>query len=134
MSSTQGMTSRQKETREKLANTAENYGFGLSNNTHLDLLNIIILAFTGIVIKIFFEENYSSDGLSGPASTTIWGYGLTSLSLLILIFLSVYLINRFQKKRSEGENEINLLESKTGLYEFFKLVIQDVTPIFLTFV
>tara|TARA_Y100000591_G_scaffold322061_1_gene337886 strand:- start:4116 stop:4769 length:654 start_codon:yes stop_codon:yes gene_type:complete len=113
-----------KETRAERMNKHEAgiFGFGLSNNTHLDILNIVILAFTGIVIKIFFQENFSKDGTVGPASTTIWGYGLTCIALIILIFISFYLI-----KLSNFS-----LEKTISVFDYLKFTIRDVLPIFLT--
>ena len=99
------------------------FGFGLSDNIYLDILNIVILAFTGIIIKIFFQENFSKDGTVGPASTTIWGYGLTCIALIILIFISFYLIKR-PRILEEGK--------KISVFEYLKMTIRDVLPIFLT--
>lgn len=100
------------------------FGFGLSNNIYLDILNIVILAFTGIIIKIFFQENFSKDGTVGPASTTIWGYGLTCIALIILIFISFYLIKR--------PGILEEQEKKISVFEYLKMTIRDVLPIFLT--
>jgi len=78
------------------------FGFGLSHNNHLDLLNIVVLACVGIIIKLFFSENYSRLGNMGPASSTIWGYGLTAIALSIMVFMGVYVSNKqfFNKKSS----------------------------------
>lgn len=65
------------------------FGFGLSNNNHLDLLNIVVLACIGIIVKLFFSENYSRLGNIGPASSTIWGYGLTAIALSIMVFMGI---------------------------------------------
>ena len=117
------------------------FGFGLSTNINLDILNIIILAFAGIVIKIFFQENYSQDGTIGPASTTIWGYGLTFIAIIILLFISFYLIRRNNDinckmddtcKDLAKELKEGLLESSIGNFDYIKLVFKNVLPIFLT--
>lgn len=70
------------------------FGIGISSNNNLDLLNLIVLACAGIMIKIFFQENYSKLGNIGPATTTIWGYGLTGLALSIMIFVAISYTNR----------------------------------------
>ena len=41
-----------------MSNTQGIFGFGLSHNNHLDLLNIVVLACVGIIIKLFFSENF----------------------------------------------------------------------------
>lgn len=70
------------------------FGFGLSHNNHLDLLNIVVLACVGIIIKLFFSENYSRLGNMGPASSTMWGYGLTAIALTIMVFMGIYVSNK----------------------------------------
>jgi hypothetical protein len=69
------------------------FGIGISGNNKLDLLNLIVLACAGIVIKLFFPENYSKLGNVGPATTTIWGYGLTAIALTIMIFVAISYTN-----------------------------------------
>ena len=98
------------------------FGYGLSHNNNLDLLNIVILACVGVIIKLFFSENYSKLGNMGPASSTIWGYGLTAIALSIMVFIGIYSskIQLFDKSVSGKDN--NLLEIMFG----------NVLPIILT--
>lgn len=104
------------------------FGFGLSHNDNLDLLNIVVLACTGIIIKMFFQENYTKIGNVGPASTTIWGYGLTAIALLIMIFMSLYFIDNGKKS-----NKFGLLENKSDIFTYLKLLVSDTLPIVITF-
>ena len=92
------------------------FGFGLSHNNNLDLLNIVVLACAGIIIKLFFQENYSVLGNIGPASSTIWGYGLTAIALSIMLFIGIY----FSKNLFELK-ELDIMA-----------LFSNVTPIFLT--
>ena len=32
------------------------FGFGFSTNTNLDLLNLVVLAMAGLIVKMFFQE------------------------------------------------------------------------------
>jgi hypothetical protein len=96
------------------------FGIGISSNNNLDLLNLIVLACAGIMIKLFFQENYSKLGNIGPATTTIWGYGLTGLALSIMIFVAISYTNR-------TEND-SLFGTKVNLY--FSLGM--VSPIVVT--
>jgi len=107
------------------------YGFGFSNNKNLDLLNLLILACSGIVIKIFFSDNTSGSGANGPASTTIWGYGLTSIALLILIFMSINL----SRNTNRGQNDPKTFEDdgESFLQTIIKLIMTDALPIIVTF-
>ena len=85
----------EKERIKALADREGVFGFGLSNNNNLDLLNLVVLACAGIIIKIFFQANIDETaGHVGPASTTIWGYGITAFALFIMTFMSFYMSNR----------------------------------------
>ncbi len=99
------------------------FGFGFSHNNHLDLLNIVVLACIGIIIKLFFSENYTRLGNMGPASSTIWGYGLTAIALSIMVFMGVYSSNRiFQiEKKTDSKNA-----------NFLGIIFQNTLPIVLT--
>ena len=101
------------------------FGLGFSFNNELDLMNLVVLALCGIVIKIFFKENYSKLGDVGPASTTIWGYGLTSIALFLMIFMSIYI-----SKESKNKNPI---DNSSSILEYFTLLLLNNTiPIVLT--
>ena len=38
-----------------------------------DITNMTLVAFAGIVIKLFLGGSYSEDGTSGPAGAAMWG-------------------------------------------------------------
>lgn len=108
------------------------FGFGFSMNNNLDLMNLVVLACAGIIIKIFFQENYTKLGDVGPATTTIWGYGLTATALFIMIFMSIYL----SRKTAENEDtkNKNILETNQNVFSFYmNLLFNDTIPIVLTF-
>ena len=98
------------------------FGYGLSHNNNLDLLNIVILACVGIIIKLFFSENYSKLGNMGPASSTIWGYGLTAIALSIMVFIGIYSSKKPLFDNPVGSKDNNLLAIMFG----------NVFPIILT--
>ena len=110
------------------------FGFGLSNNNNLDLLNLVVLACAGIIIKIFFQANIDETaGHVGPASTTIWGYGITAFALFIMTFMSFYM-NKENKKFIEKKNKDNgIIEEKSFFTSLIKMIMGDGIPIFLTF-
>ncbi len=100
------------------------FGFGFSTNTNLDLLNLVVLAIAGLIVKMFFQENHTKLGSHGPASTTIWGYGLTALALFLMTFMAIYLSSKTE-----------LLEGgHTGgiLAYYLKLLSQGALPVVLT--
>ena len=110
------------------------FGFGLSNNNNLDLLNLVVLACAGIIIKIFFQANIDETaGHVGPASTTIWGYGITAFALFIMTFMSFYM-NKENNKFIEKKNKDNgISEEKSFFTSLIKMIMGDGIPIFLTF-
>jgi hypothetical protein len=99
-----------KQSNAKSPDALNIFGIGISSNNNLDLLNLIVLACAGIMIKIFFQENYSKLGNIGPATTTIWGYGLTGLALSIMIFVAISYTNRNKSDSLFGDS-VNLYAS-----------------------
>ena len=62
--------------------------------------------------------------MSGPASTTIWGYGLTGAALFLMTFMSIYL-----------SSETNILEETNSngiISKYLSLISQDALPVVLT--
>ena len=94
------------------------FGFGLSHNNNLDFMTIVVLATMGIIIKLFFPEKYSRLGNTGPATSTIWGYGLTSVAISIMLFMGIYVSK-------------NIFETDGN---FIEMLFSNVIPIFLTLI
>ena len=78
-------------------------GVGLSHNNYLDLICLVVLAFVGIIIRLSFVEKPTDTGISGPASGSIWGYGLTAIALSILVFMGLNL--------TSGTGKFNILKN-----------------------
>lgn len=98
------------------------FGMGISTNYYLDLLNLSVLALAGILIVYFFKEKFSADGNSGPARVTIWGLGLTTLAVFLMIFISI------SENISITEKSSNIIES------IFNSLLNDALPIIITFI
>ena len=77
---------------------------------------------------MFFQENHTKSGNSGPAGTTIWGYGLTSISLVLMILMAIYLSNNNKKNKPLESNEME----DNLFYSFITLFDSNVLPIILT--
>ena len=92
------------------------FGFGLSHNNNLDFMIIVILAVMGIIIKLFFPEKFSRLGNTGPATSTIWGYGLTAIALSIMLFMGIYVSK-------------NIFEENG---DFVSMLFSNVMPVFFT--
>jgi hypothetical protein len=89
---------------EKEATSRGKGAVGLSFNNNLELMCIIALALAGIIIKLSFSEKPSASGVSGPATCSIWGYGLTSIALSILVFMGINLTPRTSSKMAMFRN------------------------------
>ena len=100
------------------------FGFGFSANSNLDLMNLVVLAVAGIIVKIFFEENHTKLGNSGPASTTIWGYGLTAVALFLMVFMAIYISS--EKKILEDSGNESIFK------KYLKILSEGALPVLLT--
>jgi uncharacterized membrane protein len=104
-----------------------NIFFGrVAKEVNLDLLNLSMLAYLGIIIKLFFKNDETKLGHNGPASTNIWGYGLTALAVFIMIFISLSDQSK-TKSTSDPDEEEGILTYVSNL------VMTDTLPIILTF-
>lgn len=68
----------------------------LSNNLNFDVTNMMWIAFVGIVVKMFVGNDTSENGMSGPASAAVWGYGLVTLAVLAIMFISFAMTSRME--------------------------------------
>lgn len=122
------------ETINDIKNLKGIFGMGLSTNPYLDLLNLFVLAITGIIITFFFKENFTRGGESGPARTTIWGYSLTAISVLILLFISFGInIHVKNKNKDDKTKKIENVNENFILFEILKYIINSNLPILLLF-
>ena len=116
---------------EAMINRKGIFGFGFSANSNLDIMNLVVLAIAGIVVKIFFEENHTKLGTSGPASTTIWGYGLTAISLVLMIFMAIYLTSTSTKQKEKLLLERGSKETSIFSY-YISILSSGAIPVILT--
>ena len=57
------------------------------SNLPFDIKTLLFLAVSGVLVKIFLSGQVSEDGSTGPASSAVWGYGLTTFSLFGLLII-----------------------------------------------
>ena len=107
------------------------FGFGFSLNSNLDMMNLVVLAIAGVIVKMFFEENYTKLGTSGPASTTIWGYGLTGIALVLMIFMAIYLTSTNEKQQNKLLLERGANEKSIFQY-YISILSSGAIPVILT--
>jgi len=81
--------------------------------------NLMAFSIVGIIIKLFFKSDITQDGSSGPAQASIWGYGVVSLSVFSVMFLSFALAS-------------NMKNLNTDIFGFIKELLSDSLPSLLT--
>jgi hypothetical protein len=90
--------------------------WNLITNNNMNILILFGLIFSGILIKLFLGGH--SSAYTGQASSTIWGYGLATISLFTLMFIVL------SKDLNKGDNKSPLdLIFSTGLPIFSLIVI-----------
>lgn len=111
------------------------FGFGLSHNDNLDLLTLVIFAYSGLLIQFFFSSGTDVNGINGPATLALWGYGITGVALFLMIFMSFYINNSQEKLRFENQ-DISIMEviKSLVLTSSLPIVLSLGTIIFLMFV
>ena len=72
--------------------------FGLFSNSRLELMTLLGISILGVIIKICFNTKTDNTGNSGAATATIWGYGITAISLLCIMFIQIGLLNQNMMK------------------------------------
>ena len=81
--------------------------------------NFMAFAIVGIIIKLFFKSDITADGSGGPANSSIWGYGVVSLSVFSVMFLSFSLASRMESLNKD-------------IFGFIKTLLFDSLPSLLT--
>lgn len=66
----------------------EAIGKFVDNQKNFSFIVMGVIAFVGFIIKIVLGANPSTDGIDGPASSTVYGFGIIAFSILCGIFLS----------------------------------------------
>ena len=74
-----------------------------ATNRNLEISNLFALLGGGILIKIIFNAQ-------GPANSTIWGYGLSSVAIFLLLIISISFSPGISKLPDEKniENYLNI--------------------------
>ena len=88
-----------------------------------DITNMTLIAFAGIVIKLFLGGNYSADGTSGPAGAAMWGYGLVAIAILTIMVINFGLANEMSKAKNMDSMEFVKALFKSSLIPLLLLGI-----------
>lgn len=61
--------------------------FGLFTNNKLEIYSFYALAVLGILFRTFFNQENDMTGNHGPATSTLWGYGISTIALFCILFI-----------------------------------------------
>lgn len=86
----------------------------LKNNNSYDIAILFGLSIIGFIVKIIFQKSNQNEN-EGPATASIWGYGIILISLICLLFIKISLAIK---------NKINITT-----FESFKIILTSSTPI-----
>lgn len=87
----------------------EDIGKFVDNQKNFSYIVMGVITFVGLIIKFAFGNNTTKDGMDGPASSTVYGYGVVAFSILSGIFLSFALASN-EKIDDKGNAVINFLK------------------------
>ena len=66
---------------------------------------MFLFAVIGMCVKIFFSSEISADGSYGPATTLIYGYGIMTMAILTVMFVSYAIHDRIGRIENKGKIE-----------------------------
>ena len=95
----------------------------MKSSLKYDTTNMMVFAFVGILIKLFFGNKTTSDGASGPASSAVWGYGIVALSVLSILFITFALATQMTAVSQYNTMDFIMKLSKSSLVPFLMLLI-----------
>lgn len=72
----------------------------VNNSLPFDTNTMLALSILGVALKLFMGGSTTEDGSSGPASATVWGYGLTTMSFLGLLLITIALSSNENMNKS----------------------------------
>ena len=91
---------------------------------------LYILSIIGLCVKIFFGNTPSASGSYGPASATIWGYGLVVLSIISLLFVVYTIFNKIDIIEKGDSLKGNL----NDIWRFLKIFLGSSFPSMVTII
>lgn len=85
------------------------------------ITNLFVISLVGLVVKYFFSSKPSKSGDTGPATSTIWGYGISALAIFFMAFINYSLFASATKLNKDSMSFVGGFMSST-------------VPVFLTLV
>jgi protein-S-isoprenylcysteine O-methyltransferase Ste14 len=100
----------------------ENISKFVDDQKNFSFIVMGVITFVGLVIKLAFGTSPTKDGTDGPASSSVYGYGIVAFSILSGIFLTFSLASKEYVEDSKSNQVV----------AFFKLLLKhSLHPILL---
>lgn len=87
----------------------DDMGKFINNQKNFSFIVMCVISFVGLLIKVSFGSNTTDDGTDGPASSSVYGYGIVAFSILSGIFLSFALASG-EKVEQTGNQVVAFLK------------------------
>lgn len=97
-----------------------------------DINTLTLIAFIGIVIKLFLGQGPRTDGTGGPANSAIWGYGTIAMSILGIMFVSFGLATQMTEDQEKAKAMGRLKEDTLGFVK--SLLMHSLPPLLMLIV
>lgn len=97
----------------------------LKNDTRYDIAILTGLSIIGIIVKLAVNKT-TQTGIDGPATASIWGYGIIIVSLIGMLFVTFSLATK--EKINQGSFELfkNILTSSMPVIFIIMLVLWSI--------
>jgi hypothetical protein len=108
----------------------------MDRDYNYNIKNIIALCSVGIVVKLLFGNNYTTDGSNGPASSALWGYGLASMAIFFLMFVQRSRTNSGSGSTTSGSTTdlAGFTAKMSSFYHSMQEILPTLLPTLLMFI
>ena len=94
-----------------------------------DINTLTLIAFIGVIIKLFLGQGPRSDGTGGPANSAIWGYGTIAVAVLGVMFVTFGLASQIAKQGAKTTSMSRLTEDSLGFVK--SLFMHSMPPLLM---
>jgi len=94
-----------------------------------DINTLTLIAFIGVVIKLFLGQGPRKDGSGGPANSAIWGYGTIAIAILGIMFVTFGLATQMTEDNEKSKAMGRLQENTLGFVK--SLMMHSLPPLLM---
>ena len=94
-----------------------------------DINTLTLIAFIGVVIKLFLGQVLELMGTGGPANSAIWGYGTIAMAVLGIMFVTFGLATQMTEGDEKAKGMGRLKENSLGFVRM--LLLHSLPPLLM---